>query len=157
MAHVLEGSVRALGDRIRVTAQLIRADDGFHVWSENYDRDTADMIAIQEDLARSIADVLETTMDPDALAEMASVGTESVAAYQAYLQGVALSTGARPPTNGPTGKRSAMPTRSSSRRAHWIRALRRRISGRPEFWSTQLAPTRVNSGLTDLSPARTTG
>ncbi len=51
VAHVLEGSVRSSGDRIRVTAQLIRASDGFHLWSENYDRDVADMIEIQEDLA----------------------------------------------------------------------------------------------------------
>ena len=44
VAHVLEGSVRSSADRIRVTAQLIRASDGFHLWSENYDRDIADMI-----------------------------------------------------------------------------------------------------------------
>jgi TolB-like protein/Tfp pilus assembly protein PilF len=87
VAHVLEGSVRSSGTRIRVTAQLIRAEDGFHVWSENYDRDEADMIEIQEDLAVSIADALETTMDPAALAEMSQVGTRSVEAYKAFIQG----------------------------------------------------------------------
>jgi len=89
VAHVLEGSVRSSGDRIRVTAQLIRAEDGFHIWSENYDRSPEDMIAIQEDLAQNIAEALETTMDPDALEAMAQVGTRSVEAYKSYLQGVA--------------------------------------------------------------------
>ena len=88
--HILEGSVRSSGDRLRVTAQLIRASDGFHVWSENYDRNTADMIEIQEDLALSIANALETTMDPDALAAMINTGTRSVEAYEAYLRGRSL-------------------------------------------------------------------
>ena len=90
VAHVLEGSVRSGGDRIRVTAQLIRASDGFHLWSDTYDRQNADMISIQEDLARNIASVLETSMDPEALEQMAQVGTRSVEAYQAYLRGVQL-------------------------------------------------------------------
>lgn len=87
VAHLLEGSVRMGGDRVRVTAQLIRADDGFHVWSDNFDRETADMIGIQEEVAREIAEAMETTMDPAALAEMARVGTDSVEAYQAYIRG----------------------------------------------------------------------
>ena len=90
VAHILEGSVRSAGYRIRVTAQLIRAADGFHVWSENYDRTEADMIGIQEDLAVKIAEALETTMDPAALTEMTEVGTRSVEAYKAYLRGIAL-------------------------------------------------------------------
>jgi TolB-like protein len=90
VAHVLEGSVRRAGDRIRVTAQLIRAADGFHLWSQNYDRDTTDVIEIQEDLAIQIAKALETTMDPDSLADMVRVGTSSVAAYQAYIHGAGL-------------------------------------------------------------------
>ncbi len=89
VAHVLEGSVRNAPGRIRVTAQLIRAADGFHVWSQNYDRDAADIIAIQEDLATQIATAMQTSMDPEALADMASVGTSSVEAYQAYMRGVA--------------------------------------------------------------------
>ena len=90
VAHVLEGSIRSTPKRIRVTAQLIRASDGFHLWSQTYDRDPADMIAIQEDLARNIATVMQTTMDPEAMAEMADVGTRSVEAYQAYLRGRAV-------------------------------------------------------------------
>lgn len=90
VAHVLEGSVRRVGDRLRVTAQLIRAADGFHVWSENYDRNSDDVIAIQEDLAVSIARALETTMDPQALEGMLKAGTRSVTAYEQYLEGLAL-------------------------------------------------------------------
>jgi TolB-like protein len=90
VAHVLEGSVRRAGERIRVTAQLIRAADGFHLWSQNYDRDTTDVIEIQEDLAIQIASALETTMDPESLANMVQVGTSSVEAYQAYIHGAAL-------------------------------------------------------------------
>jgi TolB-like protein len=88
VAHVLEGSIRSGANRIRVTAQLIRASDGFHLWSQNYDRDVDDMIGIQEDLAFNIANALETSMDPQALAEMARVGTASVDAYRDYLRGV---------------------------------------------------------------------
>jgi len=90
VAHVLEGSVRMGGERVRVTAQLIRAADGFHVWSDSFDRGLADMISIQEDLAREIAEAMETTMDPEALSEMAEVGTQSVDAYQAYIRGRAI-------------------------------------------------------------------
>jgi len=90
VAHVLEGSVRRAGERIRVTAQLIRAVDGFHLWSQNYDRNATDIIEIQEDLAIQIASALETTMDPESLADMVRVGTSSVSAYQAYIHGTGV-------------------------------------------------------------------
>ena len=88
VAHVLEGSVRMSDDRVRVTAQLIRASDGFHIWSNNFDRESADMIGIQEDLARQISTAMETTMDPEALAAMAEAGTRSVEAYATYIRGL---------------------------------------------------------------------
>ena len=90
VAHVLEGSVRRSGDRLRVTAQLIRASDGFHLWSENFDREPKDVITIQENVAIEIARALKTAMDPAAMQRMVSAGTASVAAYEAYLQGLAL-------------------------------------------------------------------
>ena len=89
VAHVLEGSVRSGGDRLRVTAQLIRAADGFHLWSQNYDRRPEDVIDLQEEVAIEIATALETAMDPEALAKMVSAGTRSVPAFNAYLQGLA--------------------------------------------------------------------
>ena len=70
VANVLEGSIRGTGERIRVSAQLIRAADGFHVWSQTYDRDAGDVIGIQEDIAFRIASALQTTMDPEALQDM---------------------------------------------------------------------------------------
>ncbi len=98
VAHVLEGSVRRGEDRIRVTAQLIRASDGFHVWSQTYDREPDDIIDIQEDLARSIASALQTGMDPEALADMSQAGTRSIQAYLEFIQGrSALSPGSRDP------------------------------------------------------------
>lgn len=65
VAHVLEGSVRRDRDRLRVTAQLIRASDGFHLWSQSYDRNPQDVITIQEEIAIEIATALETAMDPE--------------------------------------------------------------------------------------------
>lgn len=92
VAHILEGSVRSSRDRLRVTAQLIRASDGFHLWSQTYDREPEDVIRIQEDIALEIAKALETAMDPEALARMVSSGTSSVPAYKAYLEGLAANT-----------------------------------------------------------------
>lgn len=86
--HVLEGSVRRGGETFRITAQLIRASDGFHLWSETYDRSMQDIIATQEEIAIQIARALETALDPDALAEMMDSGTTSVEAYEAYLTGL---------------------------------------------------------------------
>ena len=90
VAHVLEGSVRRGGNRLRITAQLIRANDGFHLWSQTYDSTSDDVIKIQEDIAIKIATALKTAMDPAALAQMADVGTNSIPAYEAYLEGKAL-------------------------------------------------------------------
>jgi TolB-like protein len=63
VAHVLEGSVRRAGNRVRVTAQLIRARDGFHLWSANYDREVTDTIAIQDDIAGRVAEALDVLLD----------------------------------------------------------------------------------------------
>ena len=59
---MLEGSVRRAGSRVRVTAQLIQADDGSHLWSERYDREMTDIFAIQDEIAAAIADALKTTL-----------------------------------------------------------------------------------------------
>ena len=62
MAHILEGSVRKAGNRIRVTAQLIQASDGFHLFSKTYDRDLTDVFAVQDDLAALIGKALQTEL-----------------------------------------------------------------------------------------------
>lgn len=89
VAHILEGSVRRDRGRVRVTAQLIRASDGFHLWSQNYDRPTSDVVSIQEDIAIAIAQALKTVMSPQRLQEMVRLGTRSVEAYEEYLKGLA--------------------------------------------------------------------
>ncbi len=85
VSHLLEGSVRKAGDRLRVTAQLVRADDGFHEWSETYDRDVHDVFAVQDDIARSVADQLNITLLSGA-AQRAGTPV-SPEAYNLYLQG----------------------------------------------------------------------
>lgn len=90
VAHVLEGSVRRAGDRLRVTAQLIRVADDLHLWSDTFDRGVEDSIEIQETIALQIAKALQTAMDPDELEKMLSAGTSSVAAWELYLQAEAL-------------------------------------------------------------------
>ncbi len=90
VAHILEGSVRRAGDRLRVTAQLIRASDDKHLWSETFDGSIEDSIAIQEEVAFAIANALQTAMNPEELARMVAAGTRSVAAWEAYLRGMAL-------------------------------------------------------------------
>ena len=100
VSHILEGSVRRSGETLRIAARLIRASDGFDLWSDQYDRQLADVIEIQENIAIQIANALETAMDPVALASMVSAGTHSVPAFEAYLKGLALATRAR--TSGDT-------------------------------------------------------
>lgn len=90
VAHVLEGSVRRADGRVRVTAQLIRAADGYHLWSQNFDRAESDVISIQEETAFAIASALRTVMDPAKLHAMIDAGTRSVDAYQEYLKGLAF-------------------------------------------------------------------
>ncbi len=148
VAHILEGSVRRAGERLRVTAQLIRASDGFHLWSENYDRDAADVIDVQEDLAIKIAGAMKTTMDPAALKDMLSVGTRSVEAYQAYLRGISMN--AESNTTGDDDDFIA---------AYELFELARHLD--PDFssahekaaffWINQSDPTSTNSGLTKSS------
>ena len=90
VAHVVEGSVRRAGERMRVTAQLIKADDGFHLWSETYDRGTDDVFAVQEDIAVKIAAALDIYLDEARREKMFQTGTRNVQAYEAYLRGQQL-------------------------------------------------------------------
>lgn len=88
VAHVVEGSVRRAGDQLRITAQLVRAKDGFHLWSETYDRRTEDTFAVQADIAEKVARALNVLLD-DALRErMQWVGTRNVEAFIAFQKGI---------------------------------------------------------------------
>ena len=148
VAHVLEGSVRRAGERLRVTAQLIRASDGFHLWSQNYDRDAADVIDVQEDLAVQIANALETTMDPEALRDMLRVGTRSVDAYQEYIHGQTLYERAFGDED-PAAFLEAYQHCESARRLD--PAFSEAHLGAADFWLAQLSPTQTMTGLTDYS------
>jgi TolB-like protein len=86
VAKVLEGSVRRSGDRLRVTAQLINVEDGFHIWSETYDRKLADVFDIQDEVAGAITQALELHLTP-----AAKRLTNNPEAYALYLQALALS------------------------------------------------------------------
>jgi Tfp pilus assembly protein PilF len=86
---VLEGSVRKAGDRLRITAQLIRTIDGYHLWSQAYDRKLDDVFAIQEEIARAIADALSIQLKISADGKEAAP-TQDMAAYASYLEARAL-------------------------------------------------------------------
>jgi TolB-like protein/Tfp pilus assembly protein PilF len=85
VANVLEGSVRRSGNQLRVTAQLIRADSGFHVWSETYDRDLSDVFKVQDDIANAVAQALQISLMGGPLTRQAG-GTQNLEAYLLYLR-----------------------------------------------------------------------
>jgi TolB-like protein/Tfp pilus assembly protein PilF len=86
VSTLLEGSVRKSGSRVRITAQLVNATDGFHLWSETYDRKLDDIFAVQDEIARSVAEALNVTLLGDEQGASAPRGT-TAPAYNAYLQG----------------------------------------------------------------------
>jgi TolB-like protein/tetratricopeptide (TPR) repeat protein len=88
VAHILEGSVRKSGDRLRVTAQLIRVDNGYHVWSETYDRRLTDVFKVQDDIAAAVVLALKATLLPGRT--VASAGPKNTDAYNLYLHGLYL-------------------------------------------------------------------
>ena len=87
VGSVLEGSVRKSGNRLRVSAQLINVTDGYQLWSESYDRDLADVFAVQEDVARSIVAALRVRLAPARDSALAVRPTADLEAYDLYLKG----------------------------------------------------------------------
>lgn len=88
VAHIVEGSVRRAGEQLRITAQLIRAEDGFHLWSETYDRRTEDTLAVQADIAEKVASALDIFLDKGRRTSMRHAGVRNVEAYTAYQKGM---------------------------------------------------------------------
>src|SRR6058998_2880544 len=86
VAHVLEGSVQRAGGRVRVSAQLIDARSDTHLWAEQYDRDLADVFAIQSEIAKKIADQLQAKISPTEKAAIEKPSTTDLAAYNLYLR-----------------------------------------------------------------------
>jgi serine/threonine protein kinase/tetratricopeptide (TPR) repeat protein len=87
VASVLEGSVRTVGDRLRVTAQLINVADGYHLWSERYDRDLEDIFMIEDEIAQSIVRALQLILSEDERRAIGRVPPANVRAYDYYLRG----------------------------------------------------------------------
>jgi len=89
--YVLEGSVRKAGSRLRITAQLIEAESNAHVWAERWDREMADVFAIQDEIARQIAGELRVRLTKDQEKAIENRGTQSIPAYDEYLKGLFFS------------------------------------------------------------------
>jgi len=86
--HIVEGSVRRSGERVRITAQLVRADDGFHLWSDTYDRTLEDIFTVQEDIATRIAETLDVVLNENKRQTMRNAGIGDVEAFIAYQKGI---------------------------------------------------------------------
>ena len=90
VAHVLEGSVRKQGNRLRITAQLIRVGDGFHLWSDTFDGTDADVFALQESIAQQVAGALQAALNAGQQARLVDAGTANPEAYSLYLQATSI-------------------------------------------------------------------
>ena len=91
-SYILEGSVQALGDRVRINAQMIVAEDDDHVWAETYDHEltAANLFDVQAELANAIASSMHTTLSPEDQAIVRDVPTQNMDAYNAYLRGLRI-------------------------------------------------------------------
>ena len=105
VAHVLEGSVRKSGNKVRITAQLIKAADGYHVWSETYDRTLDDIFVVQDDIAGAVVKALQVTLLGTALATRSK--PQDPEAYNLALQGRYFLDTARP--GGPRARNRLLP------------------------------------------------
>src|SRR5688572_25037684 len=87
VSTVLEGSVRKMGNRLRITAQLVNVADGYHLWSERYDRELEDVFAIQDDISQAIVKALKVILTEGEKKQIEKARVENVAAYDYYLRG----------------------------------------------------------------------
>jgi len=120
--HLIEGSVRKAGTRVRITAQLIRADSGAHLWTENYDRELTDVFAIQENIAQAIAASLRVPLGLQQGDTLVGSRTKDGAAYEDYLRAKALLRG-----------RVARSTRRIEQIAEAIRLLEGVLARDPDY------------------------
>jgi adenylate cyclase len=87
VVHILEGSVRRAGNTVRITAQLIDAASGFHLWSQTYDRSLTDILGVQTEVATEVAQQLKVTLVGNEATKLTLGGTRNAEAYDAYLRG----------------------------------------------------------------------
>ena len=121
VAHVLEGSVRKSGNKLRITAQLIRTADSTHLWSETYDRPLDDIFAVQDEIADAIVQALQIRLKGGELSRRKG-GTQNLEAYQLYLRAV-----------------SAMYQNTQSSLDAADEYLEQAIKTRPELWPGMVA------------------
>jgi TolB-like protein/Flp pilus assembly protein TadD len=88
VTHILEGSVRKSGDRIRITGQLIHAESDEHLWAESFDRDLSDIFAVQSEIAVQIAEALRLQLSEREQRRLVQGGTDNAQAYELYLRGL---------------------------------------------------------------------
>ncbi|MBE3126405.1 MAG: tetratricopeptide repeat protein [Acidobacteria bacterium] len=86
--NVLEGSVRKAGQKLRITAQLINVADGYHLWSERFDREMSDVFAIQDEIAQAVSAKMKAGLQDDRIEGVAKRYTENIEAYNLYLKGI---------------------------------------------------------------------
>ena len=84
---ILEGSVRKAGEKLRITAQLVNVGDGYHLWSNSYDIEMRDVLAVQEEISENIVEALRVTLTPEERQSIAATTTRNVEAYDYYLRG----------------------------------------------------------------------
>ena len=122
---VLEGSVRRSANTIRITAQLINAVTGFHLWSKTYDRDLGDVLKLQTEIATAVASALRVTLLGDVAAKVELGGTRNPAAFDAYLRGLKAYSSAQEAKDAP--RRDCRVHRSDSPRSALCARVRRPI------------------------------
>ncbi len=147
VAHVLEGSVQRAGGRVRVSAQLIDARSDTHLWAERYDRDLADVFAIQSEIAKKIADQLQAKISPTEKAAIEKAPTTDLDAYDRYLRAQELFAD----TSDPIHARGKLPQAAQlldeavARDPHFIQAwgLLSRVHGAAYFRGHDHTPARL--------------
>ena len=90
VAHIVEGSVRKQGDKVRISAQLVQVSDGFQLWSESYDGEVRDIFSLQERIARAITDQLQVVLQGEQKSRLVKVATTDSEAYGLFLQATAI-------------------------------------------------------------------
>jgi serine/threonine-protein kinase len=157
VAHVLEGSVQRAGNRVRVTAQLIDARSDTHLWAERYDRDLADVFAIQSEIAKKIADQLQAKISLSEKAAIEKASTTDLLAYDLYLRAQELFAD----TSDPIHAREKLPQAAQlldeavTRDPHFLQAwcLLSRVHGAAYFRGHDHTPARLGLAKAALEAA----
>jgi tetratricopeptide (TPR) repeat protein len=154
VAHVLEGSVQRVGNRVRVTAQLIDARTDAHLWAERYDRDLADVFAIQTEIAQEITQQLRAVLSPTEHAALQAKPTADLAAYDLFLRAKEIERAGRSTRESLT-QQIALLDQAVAQDSAFVPALCLLARGHLElFWSNyDHTPARLQLGKTALDRA----